>query len=87
MKKGLNKLMNETGQVEPIGVIVLIVLVVIGGIGYSKILSENRYVGAEGLVYDLKYCDVSNIPKDKLTSFENKEAAYIGGFRDAPCNK
>lgn len=81
--------MKKKGQiVETIGVIFLLGILVIGGIGSYKIMTDNRFVGniENSTVYDLKYCDI-NIPKDNIISFENKEDAYKKGFKDAECNK
>jgi len=81
--------MKKKGQVaEVIGAVILIGVLVLGGFGSYKIVSDNRYIGNTELkmVYDLKYCEVS-IPKDKIVSFQNKEQAYEIGFKDAECNK
>jgi len=81
--------MKKRGQlVETVGVIFLLGILLIGGMGSYKIISDNRFVGntENSVVYDLKYCDI-NIPKDKIISFENKNQAYQRGFKDAECNK
>mgnify|MGYP006306026273 CR=1 FL=1 len=81
--------MRSKGQVaETVGAVVLAVMLVVGGYGSYKMISDNRFVGNEatGTVYDLKYCDV-NIPKDKVVSFDSLEEAYEEGYEDAECNK
>lgn len=79
---------NKKSQAEIIAILAILALAVVGGVGYNKIISENRYVGDTGakIVYDLKFCEVQNIPRANLTSFEDKEIAYQQGYEDAECN-
>ena len=82
--------MNKRGQIgETIGAIILVGILILGGVGSYKIVSNNRYIGntETQLVYDLKYCEANDMPKDKTVSFIDKEEAYRGGFKDAECNK
>lgn len=82
--------MQKRGQVgEIIGAIILIGVLVLGGVGSYKIISENRYVGDPNtkIVYDLKFCDIKNVLDEKPLSFSNLEEAYKAGYKDAECNR
>lgn len=80
--------MKKRGQAEAIGAIVLIGILILGGYGSYKIISDNRYVGDKDtkIVYDLKYCNIK-IAKENVVSFTTKEKAYELDFKDAECNK
>jgi len=75
--------MKKRSQGEILGALVLLSLVIVGGIGGYKIISENRYVGDKTTMqyYDLKKCDISSIPKENIVNLndinEAKEYEYV----------
>ena len=82
--------MDKRAQVETIILVgAVIVMLGIGVIGSTTILSQNRYVGDSRTmkVYDLKYCDINGVSEHKLISFQNEEEAHSKGFKDADCNQ
>ena len=80
--------MKKRGQGEIIGVLVLLGLVIVGGIGSYKVISENRYVGDKTIMqyYDLKKCDISNIPKENLVNLKNINEAKEYEYVPASCS-
>ena len=80
--------MKKRGQCEIIGVLVLLGLVIVGGIGSYKVISENRYVGDKTIMqyYDLKKCDISNIPKENLVNLKNINEAKEYEYVPASCS-
>lgn len=81
--------MNKKSQVEIILLGTIIVMLVFGAFGSYNIISQTRYIGdsQENIVYDLKYCEVKNIPKNRIITFETIDMAYKEEYHDAKCNK
>ncbi len=71
-----------------VGIVLLVGLIVAGGIGTTKIISENRHVGDANtkVVYDLKFCEIKDTSV-KLVSFSTIGDAYKAGYKDAACNR
>lgn len=80
--------MKKRGQGEIVGVLVLLGLVIVGGIGTYKLISENRYVGDKTTMqyYDLKKCDIKDIPKENLINLNNLDEAREYGYMPASCS-
>ncbi len=82
-------MIKKRGQGEVVGAVLLLGLLIVGGIGAHKIISENRYVGdtSTKLYYDLKKCDIENLDKVNLISFKTLNEAEKDGFMPAKCSK
>ena len=81
--------MGKRGQADiVVGGILLIGLIIFSGISGYKVLSENRYVGDKTafLYYDLSKCDIKDIPKEDIISFNNLEEANKNGYQPAKCS-
>ncbi len=92
MRKMKDKTMNKRGSAEIIGIIILASMLILGGLGSYKIISENRYVGDSftKLIYDLSKCDISNIPKENQINFNNQkdiEGAIKNDYKLAECTR
>ncbi len=87
MRGRKDKPMDKSGTAELVGIILALGMVILGGITSYKILSENRYVGDKTtlLVYDLSKCDISHIPRENITSFNDLEGAKA--YALAECSK
>ena len=88
MKNIINFLMNKRGQLEIVGAIVIIGIIIFSGVAGHKIISENRYVGdiTTNLYYDLKKCDIVVIPKENIVNFKDLGEAKTNGFNPAKCS-
>ena len=87
MRTHFNTLAMKRGSTELIGTGLILIMLIFGGIGSYKILSENRYVGDVSTmeVYDLSKCNINNIPKENLKSFKSLKEA--DGYELAECSK
>ena len=73
--------------IEFAGVGILLVLVVIGAISSTNILSEHRYIGdnSTNQTYDLSKCFIE-ISKENIVYFDSLEESENVGYNLVKCN-
>ena len=78
---------KRAGRAEIVGFIIMLVLLATVVIGTFTILSESRYAGDAVTVkyYDLKSCDIRNIPREQIRYFKDLDEAIQNGYTKAPC--
>jgi len=82
------QMMDKRGQAEVVGIVFLVSLIIFSGISGYKILSENTYIGDNVtlLYYDLRKCDINNIPKENIVGFKSLKVAINNGYLPAKCS-